>query len=196
MQFDGGTGTVNVPANATLVDIPITLIDQTLPSVETFSVVFLGLSSNGVALNINQVDNDPSTVYLLNSQPTPNFGPNVSFALGATTITSSGTTDSTTFTATLASANTTSSTVIVLQFAPQGAATSPAEGTDYTTTGDVIVIPENETIGSVTITANDQQTGSFTVTATSILGPVSHQDHSIALRKRSPSRRKTKAAAA
>ena len=94
----------------------------------------------------------------------------MTFALGATTINTTGAADSTTFTATLENANTTSDTIIDLAFAPFNGATTPVLGTDYTVTGETIVIPEGSTTGSITITGNNQNTGEFVVSATKLFG--------------------------
>jgi Calx-beta domain/FG-GAP-like repeat/Carboxypeptidase regulatory-like domain len=119
-----------------------------------------GVQINNVSIGSVAFQNNPSTAYILNAQPTLDAGPTVSFAATPATFTSLFGTA--TLTATLSAANLTQDTVIVLNYTSEGA----VEGTDYTTTGDVIVIPKGNTTGLVTMTGNNENAGIFVVSTT------------------------------
>ena len=137
-----------------VVDIEIPLSGVTVPQAEVFGVEIVNLTAGFTAFP------NPSTAYILNAQPTLDVGPTVTFASTPATFASNGGTA--TFTATLSAANATQDTVIVLNYTPQGA----VEGTDYTTTGDVVVIPKGTTTGTVTMTGNNENAGSFVISTT------------------------------
>ncbi len=171
-QYTFEDGSISIPANTLIGTISIPMGRAPLPDggeAETFLVAITG---DSVGANLFPVGPPAgtATVYLLNQQPLQNVGPNVTFAIGATTINTTGAADSTTFTATLENANTTSDTIIDLAFAPFNGATTPVLGTDYTVTSETIVIPEGSTTGSITITGNNQNTGEFVVSATKLFG--------------------------
>lgn len=152
--------TITFTPGETLVDIEIPLSGATIPQAEVFGVEIINVSNGFIAFP------NPSTAYILNAQPTLNVGPNVTFASTPATFVSVGGTA--TFTATLTAANATQDTVIFLNYTPQvvGFNAGVVVGTDYTTTGNVVVIPKGATTGTVTMTGNDENAGAFVISTT------------------------------
>ena len=160
------SGSITIAAGQSFKDIDVALTgDPLLPSGEaqTFAVEITSATVDGVPVPFQDIAGNGAIgydtqveQYILNTLPAMNTGGTVTLALGANSFPTTGTGDSTTLTATVATSTT--DTVVELSYLASG-----TEGADYVTTGDVIIIPAEQTTGVVTITGNNENAGFYEV---------------------------------